>query len=244
MREYAQEELDRLQARVGGVEEELTVLLLPKDPNDEKNVILEIRAGNGGDEATLFAAEVFRMYTRYAETQRWKVEVLSASESSAGGLKEVIAIIEGNRVFSQLKYESGVHRVQRVPATEQQGRVHTSAVTVAVLPEAEDVDIKIEAEHLGIDTLLFLRSGWAVGEHDVFGGAYHAHSHEHGRQLPGRKVPNQEPGKRHARAAFTALRNRNGEAAAGSGQGTQGDGGLGRPERKDPYLQLSPESSH
>src|ERR1043165_4080842 len=157
MRAYAQEELDRLQARVGGVEEELKVLLLPKDPNDEKNIILEIRAGTGGDEATLFAAEIFRMYTRYAEAQRWKVEVLSSSESSAGGLKEVIAIIEGNRVYSQLKYESGVHRVQRVPATEQQGRVHTSAVTVAVLPEAEDVDIKIEAKDLRIDT--FCSSG-------------------------------------------------------------------------------------
>jgi peptide chain release factor 1 len=157
MRAYAQEELDKLQGRVTSVEEELKVLLLPKDPNDEKNVILEIRAGTGGDEATLFAAEIFRMYTRYAETQRWKVEVLSSSDSSAGGLKEVIAIIEGNRVFSQLKYESGVHRVQRVPATEQQGRVHTSAVTVAVLPEAEDVDIKIEAKDLRIDT--FCSSG-------------------------------------------------------------------------------------
>src|SRR5580765_4807607 len=157
MRAYAQEELDRLQGRVTGVEEELKVLLLPKDPNDEKNVILEIRAGTGGDEATLFAAEIFRMYTRYAEVQRWKVEVLSTSESSVGGLKEVIAIIEGNRVFSQLKYESGVHRVQRVPATEQQGRVHTSAVTVAVLPEAEDVDVKIEAKDLRIDT--FCSSG-------------------------------------------------------------------------------------
>jgi peptide chain release factor 1 len=157
MRTYAQDELNQLESRVKTVEEELKVLLLPKDPNDEKNIILEIRAGTGGDEATLFAAEVFRMYTRYAETQRWKVEVLSSSESSAGGLKEVIAIIEGHRVFSQLKYESGVHRVQRVPATEQQGRVHTSAVTVAVLPEAEDVDVKIEAKDLRIDT--FCSSG-------------------------------------------------------------------------------------
>jgi peptide chain release factor 1 len=157
MRAYAQEELDKLQSRVGAVEEELKVLLLPKDPNDEKDVILEIRAGTGGDEATLFASEMFRMYTRYAETQGWKVEVLSTSESSAGGLKEVIALIEGKRVFSRLKYESGVHRVQRVPATEQQGRVHTSAVTVAVLPEAEDVDVKIEAKDLRIDT--FCSSG-------------------------------------------------------------------------------------
>src|ERR1044071_3555671 len=157
MRAYAQEELDRLQARVGGVEEELKVLLLPKDPNDEKNIILEIRAGTGGDEATLFAAEIFRMYTRYAESQRWKVEVLSTSESGVGGLKEIIAIVEGQGVYSRMKYESGVHRVQRVPQTEQQGRVHTSAVTVAVLPEAEDVDIKIEPKDLRIDT--FCSSG-------------------------------------------------------------------------------------
>jgi peptide chain release factor 1 len=157
MRAYAQEELDKLEPRVAGIEEELKVLLLPKDPNDEKNVILEIRAGTGGDEATLFAAEMFRMYDRYAESQRWKVEVLSTSESGVGGLKEIIALIEGKRVYSQLKYESGVHRVQRVPATETQGRVHTSAVTVAVLPEAEEVDIKIEAKDLRIDT--FCSSG-------------------------------------------------------------------------------------
>jgi peptide chain release factor 1 len=157
MRAYAQEELDKLESRVGQVEADLKVLLLPKDPNDEKDIILEIRAGTGGDEATLFADEMFRMYSRYAETKGWKVEVLSTSESSVGGLKEVIAIIEGKRVFSQLKYESGVHRVQRVPETEQQGRVHTSAVTVAVLPEAEDVDIKIEAKDLRIDT--FCSSG-------------------------------------------------------------------------------------
>ncbi len=157
MRAYAEEELTKLESRVGGVEEDLKVLLLPKDPNDEKNVILEIRAGTGGDESTLFVAEVFRMYNRYAESQKWKVEVLSTSESGVGGLKEVIALIEGDRVYSRLKYESGVHRVQRVPATEQQGRVHTSAITVAVLPEAEDVDIKIEAKDLRIDT--FCSSG-------------------------------------------------------------------------------------
>src|SRR3954451_15610582 len=157
MRAYAQEELNQLEARVAAVEEELKFLLLPKDPNDEKNIILEIRAGTGGDEASLFAAELFRMYDRYAESKRWKVEVLSTSESGVRGLKEVIAMIEGDRVYSQLKYESGVHRVQRVPETEQQGRVHTSAVTVAVLPEAEEVDIKIEAKDLRIDT--FCSSG-------------------------------------------------------------------------------------
>ncbi len=157
MRAYAQEELEKLESRVDAVEADLKLLLLPKDPNDEKNVVLEIRAGTGGDEASLFAAEIFRMYTRYAETQRWKVEVLSTSESGVGGLKEVIAIVEGQGVYSRLKYESGVHRVQRVPATEQQGRVHTSAVTVAVLPEAEDVDVKIDPKDIRIDT--FCSSG-------------------------------------------------------------------------------------
>jgi peptide chain release factor 1 len=157
IRAMAQDELTQLEERLPKIEEDLKLKLLPKDPNDEKNVILEIRAGTGGDEASLFAAEIFRMYSRFAEQHRWKVEVLSSSESGIGGLKEVIAIIEGDRVYSQLKYESGVHRVQRVPATETQGRVHTSAITVAVLPEAEDVDIKIEAKDLRIDT--FCSSG-------------------------------------------------------------------------------------
>src|SRR6266480_3299373 len=157
LRAYAEEELAQLEPRLTQAEQDLKVLLLPKDPNDEKNVILEIRAGTGGDEASLFAAEIFRMYNRYAETNRWKVEVLSTSESGVGGLKEVIAIIEGQGVYSRMKYESGVHRVQRVPKTETQGRVNTSAVTVAVLPEAEDVDIKIEPKDIRIDT--FCSSG-------------------------------------------------------------------------------------
>jgi peptide chain release factor 1 len=157
IRAMAEEEIASLAPREEAINEELKVMLLPKDPNDEKNVILEIRAGTGGDEASLFAAEVFRMYTRFAEQHKWKVEVMSLSESGVGGYKEVIAIIEGERVYSQLKWESGVHRVQRVPATETQGRVHTSAITVAVLPEAEDVDIKIEAKDLRIDT--FCSSG-------------------------------------------------------------------------------------
>jgi peptide chain release factor 1 len=157
MKQMAQEELQKLELRMAEVEQQLRVLLVPKDPNDEKNIVLEIRAGTGGDEASLFAAEVFRMYTRFAERQRWKVEVLSSSESGIGGLKEVIAIVEGHGAYSRLKYESGVHRVQRVPETEQQGRVHTSAITVAVLPEAEDVDVKIEAKDLRIDT--FCSSG-------------------------------------------------------------------------------------
>ena len=157
MRAMAEEEIAQLGPREPALEEELKIMLLPKDPNDEKNVVLEIRAGTGGDEASLFAAEVFRMYQRFAEQHRWKIEVLSVSESGVGGTKEVIAIIEGERVYSQLKWESGVHRVQRVPATETQGRVHTSAITVAVLPEAEDVDVKIEAKDIRIDT--FCSSG-------------------------------------------------------------------------------------
>jgi len=157
MKAMAQEELKGLEARREACEQELKLLLLPRDPNDEKNVIVEIRAGTGGDEATLFAQELFRMYTRYAESQRWKVEVLSTSPSPVGGLKEVIASIQGKQVFSKLKYESGVHRVQRVPETEQQGRIHTSAASVVVLPEAEEIDVQIEPKELRIDT--FCSSG-------------------------------------------------------------------------------------
>src|SRR3954468_8408699 len=157
LRAMAEQEVLELEPRVTEIEEELKILLLPKDPNDEKNVVLEIRAGTGGDEATLFAAEVFRMYARYAESQNWKIEGTSQSESAVGGLKEVIALVSGNKVYSKLKYESGVHRVQRVPVTEQQGRVHTSAITVAVLPEADDVEIKLEAKDIRVDT--FCSSG-------------------------------------------------------------------------------------
>src|ERR687886_316384 len=157
MRELARVEVSTLEAQLQQAEEDLRVLLLPRDPNDEKNVILEIRAGTGGDEATLFAAEVLRMYARYAERQRWRFEVLGVSESGIGGIKEATALIEGDKVYSKLRYESGVHRVQRVPQTEASGRIHTSAITVAVLPEAEEVDIKIDPKDLRIDT--FCSSG-------------------------------------------------------------------------------------
>jgi peptide chain release factor 1 len=157
LREMARAEVETLQAKVDATEEELKVLLIPTDPNDEKNVILEIRAGTGGDEATLFAHEMLRMYGRYAERQRWRFEVLEASESGIGGIKEAIALIEGDKVYSKLKHESGVHRVQRVPQTEASGRIHTSAITVAVLPEAEEVDVKIDPKDLRIDT--FCSSG-------------------------------------------------------------------------------------
>jgi peptide chain release factor 1 len=157
MRELAEDEVGALTGRRDALTSQIKILLVPKDPNDEKNVILEIRAGAGGDEAALFASDLFRMYSRYAERQGWKVDVLNMSDSGAGGLKEVTAVIEGRGVYSRLKYESGVHRVQRVPATEASGRIHTSTATVAVLPEAEEVDIKIDAKDLRIDT--FCSSG-------------------------------------------------------------------------------------
>jgi peptide chain release factor 1 len=157
MRAMAGEEVKQLEQRVEELEDRLRIALLPTDPNDAKNVVLEIRAGTGGDEASLFAAELFRMYGRFAETMGWKVTTTSLSESEVGGLKEVIALVEGERVYSRLKYESGVHRVQRVPETEAQGRIHTSAVTVAVMPEADDVEVELDEGDLRIDT--FCSSG-------------------------------------------------------------------------------------
>src|SRR5947207_3066560 len=157
MRELAKEELKSLTVKRDVLLGELKILLVPKDPNDEKNVVLEIRAGTGGDEAALFAAELFRMYSRYAERQGWRIDVMSSNDTGIGGLKEVIATVEGRGADSKLKYESGVHRVQRVPATEASGRLHTSTATVAVLPEAEDVDVQIDAKDLRIDT--FCSSG-------------------------------------------------------------------------------------
>jgi peptide chain release factor 1 len=157
MRELAAEELRGLERRRDALLAEMKQLLIPKDPNDQKNIMLEIRAGTGGDEAALFAYELFRMYSKFAEKQGWHVEVMSTNESGVGGIKEVIAMIEGKGAYSKLKYESGVHRVQRVPATEASGRIHTSTVTVAVLPEAEEVDVQIDAKDLRIDT--FCSSG-------------------------------------------------------------------------------------
>ena len=164
MRQMAREEEARLAAEEQGLAEKMRILLIPKDPNDDKNIMLEVRGGTGGEEAALFAADLFRMYARYAERQRWKVEIMSSSEAGAGGLKEVIAMITappGGQVFSKLKYESGVHRVQRVPATETQGRIHTSVATVVVLPDVEDIDIKIEDKDLEIKVS---RSGGPGGQ--------------------------------------------------------------------------------
>ena len=157
MRALAQEELRTLEAQRDAQLAEIKVLMVPKDPNDEKNVMLEIRGGTGGDEAALFASDLFRMYVRYAERKGWKIEVLNHSETGVGGTKEVIALIQGKSVYGRLKYESGVHRVQRVPATEASGRIHTSTATVAVLPEAEEVDVQIDPKDIRIDT--FCSSG-------------------------------------------------------------------------------------
>ena len=161
LKELARDELDQDRAAVKKLERRIKILLVPPDPNDAKNVLIEIRAGTGGEEAALFAADLFRLYTRLAERSRWKIEVLSASYSAAGGTKEVVALITGDRVYSRVKYESGVHRVQRVPSTESQGRIHTSAATVAVLPEAEDVDVQINDKDLKIDVM---RAGGPGGQ--------------------------------------------------------------------------------
>ncbi|HSD90199.1 MAG TPA: peptide chain release factor 1, partial [Kofleriaceae bacterium] len=162
LRDMAREEAKELEAQRGPREAAMKILLLPKDPNDAKNTIVEIRAGTGGDEAALFAGDLYRMYQRFAERQGWRIEVMSINEGTAGGMKEVIILVDGKDVFSKLKFESGVHRVQRVPATEAQGRIHTSAATVAVMPEAEEVDVKIDEKDLQIDTY---RSSGAGGQH-------------------------------------------------------------------------------
>jgi peptide chain release factor 1 len=196
MRDMAQAELDDLEPKLATVEEELKVLLLPKDPNDDKNIVLELRAGTGGDEASLFVAEVFRMYLRFAEQHKWKVEILSETESDVGGLKDVTAIIEGQNVYAQMKYESGVHRVQRVPATETQGRTSGSR-------RSRHQNRKERSAHRHV---LLLRTRRPVREHDLLGHPHHASAHQHCRLLPGRKVADQESRKGHARPPFPPLR--------------------------------------
>ena len=185
MRELAKSEMPELGRRQAALEEKIRVLLTPRDPNDDKNVILEIRAGTGGAEASLFAAELFRLYTRYAERHRWKVETLSLSDTGLGGIKEVVASINGKGAYSRLKYEGGVHRVQRVPATEASGRIHTSAVTVVVMPEADEVEINInEEKDLRIDVMRASGPGGQSVNTTDSGGAHYAHSQRDGDYLP------------------------------------------------------------
>ena len=225
--------------RVEALEEEIRLLLLPKDPNDGKNVVLEIRAGTGGDEAALFAEELFRMYVRYAEARGWRVEVIDRSESGGrGGIKEVQAILEGEGAFSRLKYEGGVHRVQRVPETESQGRIHTSAATVAILPEAEEVELEIAEKDLRLDLFCASGPGRAGRQHDLLRRPDHAPPDEHRRPVPGRALAGQEQGEGDARPEGPPLRGRAGAAGGGLRRRPEEDGRLGRPLREDPHLQL------
>src|SRR3990172_2547021 len=231
MRALAKEEIVRLTAEKERLEAEMRLLLLPKDPNDEKNILIEIRAGAGGEEAALFASELFRSYHMYAAMKGWKVEMLAHSETGLGGTKEVIAMIEGKGAYSRLKYESGVHRVQRVPATEAGGRIHTSTVTVAVIPEAEEVDVQIGPDDLRID--VFRSSGP--------GGPHHPHPHGAGRIVPGREVPAEEQIQGVEDPPFEAVRPRDGEAARREGGHAPLAGRDGGPQRTYPHVQLHAE---
>jgi peptide chain release factor 1 len=202
----AEEELALLRPRQEAALQELKVFLLPRDPNDDKNVVMEIRAGAGGDEAGLFGAMLMRMYVRYAERHGYTTTNMSISESELGGVKEAVFMISGNGAFSRLKYESGVHRVQRVPVTESSGRIHTSTATVAVLPEADEVDVEINQEDLRIDSLPCQRAWRTVHQYDGLGHPHHAPAQRPGGDLPGRKEPAEKQGAGDARAARAPVR--------------------------------------
>ena len=236
MRAIAAAERPELEARRASLEHQLRLALIPKDAMDERNVILEIRAGTGGDEASLFAGNLFRMYERYAAGQGWKVEIMTASEGSMGGYKEIIAEIRGRGAFAKLKFESGVHRVQRVPDTEGSGRIHTSTATVAVLPEAQDLDLAINESDLRIDTL---RSGGAGGQHvNKTESAVRSHSHPHGNRRDDAGGPFPAPQSRQGdgRAAHAPLRFRAPETGRRPSRGTPRPGRHGRSIRAHPHL--------
>ena len=224
MAALAEEELGALDARIDDLEQQLKVQLLPKDAADDKSAILEVRAGTGGEEAALFAGDLFRMYQRYADKRGWKVNILSASESATGGYKEIIANITGKGVFARLKFESGVHRVQRVPETEAQGRIHTSAATVAVLPEAEEVDIKIDEKDLRIDVFRASGPGRPVGQYHRQRGQDHPFADRRRGQPAGREIAAQEQGEGDEGAACPPLRSRAIQARCGA---------LGEPPQPD-----------
>jgi protein subunit release factor A len=242
--ELAKSELPALEARRELLAAEIRALLRPKDPNDAKDAILEIRAGAGGDEAALFAAELFRMYLRYAESRGWKVESLSESTTGSGGLKEAIAGVSGKDVYGRLKYERGVHRVQRVPATEGAGRIHTSTVTVAIMPEAEEVDLLINPADLRIDVISRLGPGRPEREHHRLGRARDAHPDRRGGLVPGREEPAQEQ-EQGAQGAARAPPRRGARASGGGARHRAAcPGGHGRPQREDSHLQFPAEPHH
>ena len=212
LRAMAHEELERLAARQAELEDELRRLLVPRDPNDERGVILEVRAGTGGEEASLFAADLYRMYARYAERRHWKVDLMAVSESESGGYKEAIAEISGSGAYSRLKFESGVHRVQRVPVTESAGRIHTSTATVAVLPEAEEVEVEIPDKDLRIDVKRSSGPGGQSVNTTDSRRAHHAPADRAGRGHPGREIAAQEQGQGDGRAPCPAARDGAGSA--------------------------------
>ena len=235
----ARAEIPELEARLATLEQELQKHLAPRDPDDDKNVIVEIRAGTGGAEASLFAADLYRMYTKHAERRGWRQEVLSSSPSEVGGFKEVIFQLSGTDVYREMKFESGVHRVQRVPDTEASGRIHTSAATVAVLPEVEDVDVDIQEKDIRVDVLPRRRPGRSGRQHHRLGGAHHPPADRSGRDLPGRALADQEPREGDEGAAGATLR-REDPGAAGQAGGAAPLAGLDRrSQRQDPHLQLS-----
>ena len=244
MKELAEAELPDLRQQHSDMEVDLQKLLLPKDPNDSKNVILEIRAGTGGEEAALFAADLWRMYGRFAEREGWSLEPMSASEASAGGFKEVTGLIKGKDVYAKLKFESGVHRVQRVPATEAQGRIHTSAATVAIMPEAEEVDIEINEADIKFDKMRASGCGRAARQHHRLEGAAHPHPVRDRGGVAAGEVADQEPRDRDAAAAGAAARPGDPKGAGGAGGAPQVAGGQRGPIGEDPDVQLPAGSDH